>query len=229
MLGEVVQDDPLMEHLVTVLPCVTVSVDWRRAPEHPYPAAIEDCRVGLRWVFSNADGLQIDAQRIAVGGASSGGGLAAGLVLLSRDTGDRMPCFQLLIYPMLDDRNHTRSSHAARHRQLWNRSANQIAWRAYLGYESASATEVPYYAAPARATNLNGLPATFIATGDLDAFLDEDVVYAQRLCTANVPLELHVYPGAFHGFDFLAPESALSRQFAEDRDQAIRRAFRTIT
>lgn len=226
VLGDVAQDDPVLEHLVMTLPCVAVSVDWRRAPEHPFPAAIDDGRAALRWVMSTAEELGVDSARVAVAGASSGAGLAAGLVLLSRDRGDRMPCMQLLIYPMLDDRNHTRSSQLVQHPQLWNRAANLIAWRAYLGHDSSPTQEVSPYAAPARATNLRGLPPTFIAVGDLDAFYDEDLSYAQRLSAAGVAVELHVYPGAYHGFDFLAASSSLARQFAGDRDHALRRAFR---
>jgi acetyl esterase/lipase len=222
LLGTLDQDDPLMEHIVATVGCACVSVDWRRAPEHPFPAEINDCYAGLRWAVTGAERLGIDPTRVAVGGASSGGGSAAGLALMARDRGELPVRFQLLIYPMLDDRNVTPSSRLIEHPNLWGRRKNVVAWAAYLG---AGAHDVSPYAAPTRATDLTGLPPAFIATGDLDLFLDENIGYAQRLLRAGVPTELHVYPGAIHGFDLFAPNSRVAGQLVRDRDDALRRAF----
>ncbi|MQA14704.1 MAG: alpha/beta hydrolase fold domain-containing protein [Pseudonocardiaceae bacterium] len=228
VLGSVDQDDPLAEHYVNSVGCVVVSVDWRRAPEHPYPAPMDDCYAGLKWACENATELQINPQRIAVGGASSGGGSAAGLILLARDRGEIPVCYQLLIYPMIDDRNVTPSSQSITEPRVWNRESNIIGWRCYLGHEAGTTEDVPVYAAPSREQDLHGLPPAFIAVGDLDLFLDEDIEYAQRLLQAGVPTELHVYAGAFHGFDLLGPGTEISHRLMSDRDRALRRAFERI-
>jgi len=225
VLGSMDQDDLLAEHYVREVGCAVVSVDWRRPPEDPYPAPMDDCYAGLKWTFDNAHELKIDPQRIAIGGASSGGGSAAGLALLARDRHEIPVRYELLIYPMLDDRNVTPASQAVTEPRVWNRASNIIGWQSYLGHAVGSDDPVPIYAAPARAQDLSGLPPAFIATGDLDLFLDEDIEYAQRLLQANVPTELHVYTGAFHGFDLLAPDAAVSKRFVRDRDDALRRAL----
>jgi acetyl esterase/lipase len=224
VLGQIEQDDPLMEHIVDAVGCAAVSVDWRRPPEHPFPAPMDDCYAGLAWTHKNAAELRIDPQRIAVGGASSGGGSAAGLALLARDRGELPVCFQLLVYPMLDDRNVTPASHAVTDPKVWNRTSNEIGWRAYVG-DAVGTDAVSPYAAPTRATDLSGLPPAFVPVGDVDLFLDEDIEYAHRLLQAGVPTELHVYPGGIHGFDLLAPASGLARRFQADRNAALRRAF----
>jgi acetyl esterase/lipase len=224
VLGEMEQDDALMENMVATLGCAAVSVEWRLAPENPYPAPMEDCYAGLTWTAKNAARFDIDPGRIAVAGASSGGGSAAGLALLARDRGQVKVGYQLLIYPMLDDRNLTPSSKAITDARVWNRESNLIGWRSYLG-DRAGGRDVPSYAAPSRATNLNDLPPTFIAVGELDLFLDEDIDYAQRLLQARVPTELHVYAGAPHGFDRLAPNAAVSQRSERDRVEALGRAF----
>jgi acetyl esterase/lipase len=203
---------------------LVASVEYRLAPEHPFPAPLEDCYAGLQWLSSSARELGIDADRIAIGGASAGGGLAAGLALLARDRGGPAICFQMLVYPMLDDRNTTASSHAIQDARLWNRQANLAGWNAYLGGR-AGADDVPYHAAPARADDLRGLPPAYINVGDLDLFLDEDVDYACRLMAAGVPVELHVYPGAFHGSNTFVSRSALSRRWTEDELAALERAL----
>jgi acetyl esterase/lipase len=224
VLGQIEQDDPMMQHIVETVGCAAVSVNWRRPPEDPFPAPMNDCYAGLRWTYQNAAALRINPDRIAIGGASSGGGSAAGLALFARDRAEVPMCLQLLIYPMIDDRNVTPSSYAITEPKVWNRESNLIGWRSYL--ESAVGTDaVSPYAAPTRATNLEGLPPAFISVGDLDLFLDEDIEYAQRLLQAGVPTELHVYVGGIHGFDLLAPNSSLSRRFIRDRDDALRRAL----
>jgi acetyl esterase/lipase len=225
VLGQIEQDDPMMDHIVTSVGCAAVSVDWRRPPEHPFPAPMDDCYTGLAWTHRNAADLDVDPDRIAVGGASSGGGSAAGLALLARDRGELPICFQLLVYPMLDDRNVTPASREVTEPKVWNRESNLIGWRAYVG-DAAGTDRCSPYAAPTRATDLRGLPPAYLPVGDLDLFIDEDIEYAQRLLQADVPAELHTYPGGIHGFDLLAPGSALARRFIRDRDEALRRAFR---
>jgi acetyl esterase/lipase len=222
VLGGIDQDDELMQHFVGVLDCVAISVDWRRAPENPFPAALNDCYAGLQWVLEHAEQLGVQAGSLAVGGASSGGGSAAGLALLARDRGRLQIGFQLLIYPMLDDRGVTDSSRSVGHPNVWNTTSNRIAWAAYLG---DFGPDVSPYAAPSRASGLTGLPPAFIATGELDLFCDEDVDYAQRLMQAGVSTELHVYAGAIHGFDLFAPHTRLAQRLSRDRDEALERFF----
>lgn len=228
VVGQVEQDDPTLEHFVTGIGCVVLSVDWRRPPEHPFPAPLDDCYAALVWAFEEADMLGIDRRRLAVGGTSSGAGSAAGLALLARDRGEVPVAFQLLMYPMLDDRNVTPSSHLVHDERLWDRQSNLIAWQAYLG-DAAGTSDVSPYAAPSRATDLTGLPPAYIAVGTLDLFLDEDIDYAQRLAQAGVPTELHVYPRAPHGFDLFNPKADVSQRYLRDRDDALRRAFAGTT
>jgi acetyl esterase/lipase len=185
---------------------------------------MDDCYAGLSWTHRSAAELGLDPDRIAIGGASSGGGSAAGLALLARDRGEIPVCFQLLVYPMLDDRNVTPASVAITEPKVWNRQSNLIGWRAYVG-DVVGTEGVSPYAAPTRATDLTGLPPAYLPVGDLDLFIDEDIEYAQRLQQADVPCELHVYPGGIHGFDLLVPGSGLAQRFIRDRDDALRRAF----
>lgn len=223
-LGQIEQDDLLMDHIVEAVGCATVSVEWRRPPEHPFPAPMDDCYAGLLWTHQHADTLRIDPHRIAIGGASSGGGSAAGLALLARDRGEVPVRFQMLVYPMVDDRNVTPSSYAITDPKVWNRESNLIGWRAYVG-DAVGTRDVSPYAAPTRATDLGGLPPACVLVGDIDLFLDEDLEYAQRLLQAGVPTELHVYPGGIHGFDLLAAGSGIAQRFQRDRDDALRRAL----
>jgi acetyl esterase/lipase len=224
VMGDIEQDDRLMKQMVKRIGCVTVSVDYRLAPEHPFPAPVEDCYGGLKWLFRHADELGVEPSRIAIGGASGGGGLAAGLALLTRDRGELKVAFQLLIYPMIDDRNVTPASHAITDPRMWNRQSNHLGWKAYLGRDGGGADVSPY-AAAARATDLTNLPPAYIPVGALDLFVDENIEYAQRLIQAGVPTELHVYPGAFHGFDIFAPSATVSKQFKADRDSVLKRVL----
>jgi acetyl esterase/lipase len=224
VLGDVQQDDFTVEHIVEAVGCVVVSVEYRLAPEHPFPAPAEDCYAALKWMAEHVTELGVDPARIAVGGASAGGGLAAGLVLLARDRGEVSVAFQLLIYPMIDDRDTTASSEAFADAPIWSRRDNRNGWRAYLGEAYGSANVSPY-AAASRATNLEKLPPTFIAVGSHEVFLDEDVEYALRLARADIPVELHVYPRAFHGWDLVAPTAAVSQRFVVDLDEALKRAL----
>jgi acetyl esterase/lipase len=224
VLGQVEQDDPAMDFYVGSIGCVAVSVDWRLPPEHPYPAPMDDCYAGLAWTYEHAAELGIDPGRIVVGGASSGGGSAAGLTLLARDRGEVPVAAQFLVYPMIDDRNVTPSSHLITHHKVWNRTSNIIGWRSYLG-DLFGTDDVPPYAAPTRAEDLSGLPPTWMATGDLDLFVDENIDYAQRLIRAGVPTEFHVYPRAIHGFDVFAPDSAVSKRYVVERNAGMARLF----
>jgi acetyl esterase/lipase len=186
---------------------VGVSVEYRLAPETPYPGPLEDCYAGLCWVVEHAAALDVDPARIALYGASAGGGLAAGLGLLARDRGGPTIACQALAYPMLDDRATTRSSRWDS--PLWKPPWNRVGWEAYLG-ERYGTDDVPAYAAPARATELAGLVPTLLMVGGLDIFFDEDVAFATALVHAGVPVELHVYPGAPHAFDAVSPRSAVT-------------------
>jgi acetyl esterase/lipase len=217
-------DDQFCQEIVDRHECVVVSVDWRRAPEHPFPAPAEDCYAGLAWTVSNADELGIDPGRIVIGGHSSGGGSTAGLALLVRDRGEFTVAHQLLVYPMLDDTNSTPFSHLVTDPQVWNRTSNEIGWRGYLG-DTYGTEDVSPYAAPTRMEDLAGLPPATVLTGELDLFVDEDVDYAQRLMRAGVPTELHVYRAAHHGFDRMVPQAKVSQRFIADRDAALQFGF----
>lgn len=217
-------DDQFCEEIVDRHHCAVVSVDWRRAPEHPFPAPAEDCYAGLAWTVGRAADLGIDPARVVIGGQSSGGGSAAGLALLVRDRLEFSVAYQLLIYPMLDDTNSTPFSFLVTDSNLWNRTKNQIGWRSYLG-DAYGTPDVSPYAAPARMKDLSGLPPASVLTGELDLFVDEDIQYAQRLMQSGVPTELHVYPAAHHGFDRMAPGAAVTQRFIADRDAALQRGF----
>jgi acetyl esterase/lipase len=220
-------DDSWCETIAHDQQCVVVSVNWRRAPEHPFPAAINDCYDGLAWAVEHASQLAIDRARIVIGGASSGGGAAAALALKVRDLGEFTVVHQLLIYPMLDDTNSTVSSQHVTDPELWNRTSNELAWRAYLG-DAYGRDDVSPYAAPARMLDLSRLPSATVLTGEHDLFRDENIQYAQRLMHAGIKTELHVYPGAHHGFDRHVPGADVSLRFFSDRDNALRLAFSNV-
>lgn len=202
VLGAAKDMEPAHRPLAAALGCAIVSVDYRLAPETQFPGPVEDCYAGLAWTFGDADSLGIDRGRIGVMGESAGGGLAAALALLARDRGDYRLAFQHLIYPMLDDRTCTREPHPCAGEFIWHAHNNHFGWASLLG-QAPGGEGVSAYAAPARATDLAGLPPTFLSTGALDLFLDEDLDYARRLLRAGVPTEIHVYPGAFHAFDMM--------------------------
>jgi acetyl esterase/lipase len=207
---------------VRELGVVVVSIEYRLSPEYPDPIPVDDCFSGLIWTIEHADDLQIDPDRIVVAGASGGGSLAAGVALMARDLGGPKLAGQLLIYPMLDDRNDTPSSHELDGAALWDRTSNLTAWDARLGDRRGSA-DVSIYSAPARATNVAGLPPTYIDVGSVETFRDESVDYATRISQSAGSAELHVWQGAFHGFDEVAPESNLARQARSTRLNWLRR------
>jgi len=216
VLGSYEGDDARFDRWCPLFGIVGVSVEYRLAPETPYPGPLEDCYAGLTWVREHAAELGVDPARIGIGGPSAGGNLAAGLALLARDRGEVAVSYQLLIYPMLDDRQITASSEWID--PIWPPSANTYGWTAYLG-AAKGGPDVPAYAAPARATDLGGLPPTLIAVGAIDGFSDEDIDYAVRLRQAGVAVDLHVYAGAPHGFDGLAPGTAVARRANRDVEE----------
>ncbi|MGW7438553.1 alpha/beta hydrolase [Streptomyces sp. NPDC054849] len=206
------------------LELAVVSVEYRLAPRVQYPGPVEDCYAGLVRVAEQADELGIDADRIIIGGKSAGGGLAAALALLTRDRGGPAPIGQLLLCPMLDDRNATFSSHQMAGCGIWDRTSNATAWRALLG-DRYGAADLPPYAAPARATDLSRLPPAYIEVGSAETFRDEDVAYANAIWQAGGQAELHVWPGAFHGFDTFAPDAALSQDARSARFRWLQRVL----
>jgi acetyl esterase/lipase len=222
VMGTAAMDDLRFDKWCPLLNCVGVSVEYRLAPETPYPGPLEDCYAGLAWVHANAATLGVDPARIGIGGASAGGGLAAGLALLARDLGQVPLAFQLLIYPMIDDRRTTASS--AWDVPIWPPGSNERGWAAYLG--GLTDGDVPAYAAASRATTLAGLPPAQVVVGALDGFLDEDVDYAMRLTHAGVPTELHVFPGAPHGFDGIMPGTVLARRARQVMEAWLGRVLR---
>ena len=224
VLGTIDHDDIFLKQITLAAECVTVAVAYRLAPEHPYPAPLEDCYAALSWLASQAGDIGIDSYRIAIGGASAGGGLAAGLALLARDRTEIDIISQFLIFPMLDDRNTLLASDTLPDTLIWTRENNRIGWCAYLGDETGG-DNVPAYASPSRAGDMTGLPPAFIAVGDLDLFAPEDIEYARRLVEAGVATELHVYPGGCHGFYDMAPDAAISRQFTDDFCRALKQAL----
>jgi acetyl esterase/lipase len=205
---------------------VAVSVEYRLAPEHPHPAPVEDCYAGLVWTAEHAAELGADPGRIIVAGTSAGGGLAAALALMARDRKGPALLAQLLMCPMLDDRNDSVSSRQMAGRGIWDRTSNDTGWTALLG-EARGGPAVSPYAAPARAEDLSGLPPAFIDVGSAETFRDEDVAYAARLWQAGGRAELHVWPGGFHGFDLMAPQAALSQEARAARVRWLRRLLGT--
>jgi acetyl esterase/lipase len=219
VIGTAELGDPFCARLAQHLGVVVAAVDYRLAPEHPYPTPLEDAHAALRWLAEQSD---VDAERIALVGDSAGGGLAAALALLVRDRGEIRPVLEVLSYPMLDDRT-TDGDVDPRVLRMWNQRSNRFGWDAYLG--DLAAGEVPGTAAPARAEDLAGLPATWIGVGTNDLFYAENVAWAQRLEAAGVPCELFVVEGAYHGFDGVEPRAEVSREFLRARVDALRDAL----
>ena len=203
---------------------VVVSAEYRLAPEFEDPHPVEDCFAAFKWMVSNVKDLVINPERILVAGASAGGGLASGVCLLARDRGGIQPCGQLLIYPMLDEKNNTVSSLQFAGIGLWDRESNETGWNALLGTRRGT-DEVSYYASPSRADNLSGLPPAFIDVASAEVFRDECVSFAMRMWADGGIAELHVWPGGTHAFDIIAPEATISKGARTARDSWIRRVF----
>ncbi|MFN2538469.1 MAG: alpha/beta hydrolase [Mycobacteriales bacterium] len=226
IMGTLDENDGRLDRMVVELGCAVVSVDWRLAPEHPYPAGLDDAEAVWRQISADPAAFGVDGDRLVVGGASAGAGLAAGLCLRLRDTGVQQPALQLLVYPMLDDRELTPSIRAIDdpgHWGLWHLAANRMVWAAYLG--PLSGGDVPATAAPARAGDVRGLPPAFFAIGDVDGFLDENLAYASKLSSAAVPVELHVYPGVIHGGFGAVPTTPRTVQLLRDVYAALAAVF----
>jgi len=224
LIGSPLQDERSNIDFARELNMSVIAVTYRLAPDAPAPAAVEDAYAGLAWVWENAHDLGIDRDRIAIGGASAGGGLAASLALYALDRGEIAPAFQLLVYPMLDDRTVTRTDHDTSGVRVWTPKSNRYAWTTYLGHEPGLPEASPY-AAPARRDDLSGLPPAWIGVGTLDLFFDEDVAYAQRLEASGVSCETYIVPGAFHGFDSLFSATRVARDFWREQAGALRRAL----
>jgi acetyl esterase/lipase len=224
VLGNVQGDDLKAKSMALALNCVVASVEYRLAPEHPFPAPLEDCYAALKWLVGSADQFGINTARIAIGGASAGGGLAAGLGLLVRDRAEVDVCYQLLIYPMIDDSNVEQAGPDVPDAPLWTRANNLVGWRSYLQQEPGS-EGISAYAAAIRAEDVSDLPPTYIGVGTPDLFRDEDIAYAQRLMKAGVPTELHVYADGFHGFDLFAAESDAAQRFMAEHTRLLHRTL----
>ena len=222
VMGKPEQDDVSCAQYVHELGLTVISVDYRCAPKHPFPAALDDAYTALKWAASNLQQLNIDAKHIAIGGASAGGGLAAALAQLTLDRKEIKPAFQLLVYPMLDDRTVLRTDIDDSNNVTWNHPSNRFGWESYLG-QKCGAKNVPAYSVPARRVDLSGLSPAWIGVGDLDIFHDEDVVYAQRLKECNVECELEIIPGAFHGFDVFDPKVPVIQEFRKSQIAALKK------
>ncbi|WP_174183747.1 alpha/beta hydrolase [Nocardia barduliensis] len=215
VMGAARQNDTLCRHLATELGAVVAAVDYRLAPENPYPAALNDCYAALQWLGDQPD---VDADRIVVAGSSAGGGLTAALAFAARDRGGVQPVLQVLSYPMLDDRSIGDDLRNSDFR-LWSVTCNRFGWKAYLGDAD------PTVAVPARREDLTGLAPAWIGVGTLDLFHTEDLAYAERLREAGVPCEVLEVPGAFHGFDEILPKAGVSRDYLAALCAAVRAVF----
>ena len=224
VLGSMLEDDYIVKQMVEAVGCAVVSVDYRLAPEHPFPAPLEDCYTALSWLYNQGQTLAIDTTRIAIGGLSAGGGLAAGLALLTRDRGEFAPVFQMLLCPMLDDSSSSSSSQNISDERTWNRHCNLNGWAAYLGEQGTDSI----YAAAARATDLKGLPPAYIPVGSLDLFVDENTLYAQRLEAAGVAVEHLVYPGGVHAFEYVYPAAEVSSHARKNHYAALKHALSIV-
>jgi len=222
LIGRPEQDDASCIQYVRELGITVVSVDYRCAPKYPFPAGLDDCYSALKWVVAHSQELNIDPKRIAVGGNSAGSGLAAALAQIAHDRREINLVFQLLVYPMLDDRTVLRTDIDDSNNITWNHKSNRFGWESYLGQECGIET-VPAYSVPARRADLSGLPPAWIGVGALDIFHDEDVAYAQGLKEAGVECELEVVSGAFHGFDVFDPQVPIVQNFRKSQITVLRK------
>ena len=225
-VGGLESDRPRAADLVNLLGIVVVSVDYRLAPENPYPAALNDCYATLVWIHENATALNIDRERIGVIGSSAGGGLAAAVALKARDSNGPSLCFQFLDIPELDDRLNTVSAQTFVDTPVWYRHNAELSWKYYLGEGlRPGSSAVPPYAAPARATDLSGLPPAYVSAMEFDPLRDEGILYALGLMQAGVKVELHMYPGTFHGSAVVVPTVISSKRFHEEMVYVLRRVL----
>lgn len=211
-------------NIVRELGILIAAVDYRLAPAHPFPAPMEDAYAALIWLHTNAAALGVVVESYAVAGSSAGGGLAAGLALMARDRAEVPVAFQLLLYPMLDDRTVLRTDVDTSNLRMWDTASNRYGWTSYLGRQPGGGG-VSAYAAPARCEDLSGVAPAWIGTGGFDLFHDENLAYAQRLVAAGTPCEVHVVAGAYHGFDAISRKAQVSRQFRRSYVAALRRAL----
>lgn len=219
ILGSIDQFEATLARYVSASGVPMLAVEYRLAPEHPYPAAVEDCFAGLRWLADNAGRFDIDPARIAVMGDSGGGGLAAAVAIVARDRGGPSVSRQILLCPMLDDRTVTPDPQIAPF-ALWTYDDNRTGWSALLG-DSAGGPDVPASAAPARVTDAAGLPPAYIEIGQLDIFRDEALEFARLLSRAGVDVEFHLHPGVPHQFETIAPDAAVARRAIADRHRVL--------
>ena len=227
VLGTAESDDGLCVNIVNSANCVVVSVDYRLAPEHPYPTPIEDCYSALCYLVNNAAELGVDTDKIGVGGLSAGGGLTAALTLLTRDRQFPKVHLQFPLYPMIDDSNNTPSANEITDSMIWNQKLNDAGWKMYLG-ELHGAEDVPVYAAPARATDLSNLPTTYTFIGQLDPFRSETLTYVTKLAEAGVDVEFHLYPGGYHSFEILNPTTSIGQRASSEFLNAIKNGFESL-
>jgi len=214
LYGHPDQDDAWCENIVGATGCIVASVDYRLAPEYPFPAGVEDVYVALEWLVNTSTKLGIEADRIAIAGASAGGGIAAAVALMARDRGGPHLAFQMPLYACLDDRHMTPSSTLINDERIWNRANSRKGWQLYLANQVEN--EISYYATPARAADLTGLPPAYMMVGQLDIVRDENIEYATRLMQAGIPTELHVYAGAFHSFEQIVPAADISKRAIQE-------------
>ncbi len=220
IMGSLAQDNRFLSSLAEDLGVLVASVEYRLAPEHPYPAGLDDCMTALRWLHDRAEALGVDPLRVAVGGASAGGGLAAAVALRARAEGGPPLCFQLLNYPMIDDRTVLRFDHNGTGAFVWTPGSNRFGWTCYLG-GAPQADDDREFAAPARAVDLAGLPPAWIGIGALDLFHAESVDYATRLAAAGVPCDLVDEPGMYHGADEITPAAPAMRAYRQSMIRAL--------
>ncbi|MDG0968961.1 MAG: alpha/beta hydrolase [Porticoccaceae bacterium] len=226
--GSLEAEDYNAKRMTEAVGCVVISVDYRLAPEYPFPAPLNDCYGALLWAADRALELGIDSSRIAVGGISAGGGLAAGLALLARDKGEVNVIFQALLCPMIDNHSNTASSFDITDKRIWNRHSNLQGWMHYLGRQTTADVEffsASKYAAPSHAGDLHRLPPAYIGIGSVDLFVDENRAYADRLQQCNVSVQLEIFAGGFHGFEFFVPGAAISRLARHTHYNAFRKGL----
>ncbi|MFJ7667596.1 alpha/beta hydrolase [Lysinibacillus sp. NPDC097195] len=223
IFGSVEGNDAKCGDIVEKVNCVVISVDYRLAPEHPYPAAIEDCYVALQWFVGNAQQYNVDPDNIAVLGGSTGGGLTAALSLMARDRKGPKIKYQMPLFPMIDDSCQTKSCNEIIDKRVWCGDFNRLAWNQYLRNSIEEKTSI--YAAPARATDYSNLPPTYTSVGELDPFRDETIQYVTNLISAGVPVEFHLYPGCFHEFESIVPNASISKLATEETYRALKNAL----